>query len=111
MSTASSDLTPRPHESAKRARFNFRYSKTHFPLFFLGFGGGSRAATIACQGSVNIANNPPGHRTYLVKDVFKLVLRKCRAFNVLYSTQLLGHSLSSFFADWLHFLLGKFLPD
>lgn len=49
--------------------------------------------------------------TNLVKDVLELVLREGRTLHVFHCAQLLGHTVSIFFANRLHLLAGKLLAD
>ena len=50
------------------------------------------------------------YASYLVEYVLELVLRQRRALDVLDRTQIPRHSLSIFFPDGLHLLLGELFP-
>ena len=47
--------------------------------------------------------------TYLIENILQLELRKSRAFDVLDSAKILGHTLAIFFPHRLHLLLAKLL--
>lgn len=49
--------------------------------------------------------------SYLIKDILELVLSQSRALDVFDSAQFLGHAVTIFFADGLHLLAGKLLPN
>ena len=48
-------------------------------------------------------------KSYLIKHILQLELRKSRALHVLDSTKVLGHTLAIFFPHRLHLLLAKLL--